>query len=161
MFAAAMTRSLRQACSVASRVHVAQASRPISVLANNHLMKSKKVESDEEFDQRYVDYLSRPDCDGWEIRKAMTDLNGEDLVPEPTIIIAAMHACRRNNDLALAIRILESIRDKCVPGKMRETIWPYVVQELTPVCTELGIPFPEEIGYDQPELWKKQTVRPL
>jgi len=161
MFAAAILRPLRQACSVASRVRVAQAPRPISVLANNRLMKEKMVETDEEFDQRYVDYLSRPDCDGWEIRKAMTDLNAEDLVPEPAIIIAAMHACRRNNDLALAIRILESIRDKCVPGKMRETIWPYVVQELTPTCKELGVPFPEEIGYDKPELWKEQIQRPL
>ena len=36
-------------------------------------------------------------------------LQGEDLVPEPKIIIAALHACRRVSDYALAIRYLEAI----------------------------------------------------
>jgi len=148
----AVARSLRQASAVASRVQVVQASRPISVLANNQLMSSKKQETDEEFDQRYVNYFSRPDIDGWEIRKGMTDLHAFDLVPEPAIIQAALHACRRVNDLGLAIRILEAMMDKCGPNKA--TIWPYLVQELKPTCAELGIPFPEEIGYDKPELWK-------
>lgn len=31
-------------------------------------------ESDEEFDARYEAYFSRPDIDGWEVRKAMNDL---------------------------------------------------------------------------------------
>lgn len=132
-----------------------QASRPISVLANNRLMGSKIDETPEEFDARFERFFNRPDIDGWEIRKGLTDLHGHDLVPEPTIIAAALRACRRVNDLALAIRILEAIRDKC--GGLRETIWPYVVQELTPTCEELGIPFPEDIGYDKPELWKEKV----
>ena len=32
------------------------------------------VESDEAFDARYENFFSRPDIDGWEIRKAMNDL---------------------------------------------------------------------------------------
>jgi len=148
----AVARSLRQAVTLASRVPMVQASRPISVLANNRLMASKVVETDEEFDQRYIDYFSRADIDGWEIRKGMTDLHAFDLVPEPAIISAALHACRRVNDLALAIRILEAVMDKC--GTKKDAIWPYLVQELKPTCQELGVPFPEEIGYDKPELWK-------
>merc|ERR1712127_974800 len=48
---------------------------------------SGKVETDEEFDKRYVDYFNRTDIDNWEIRKAMNDLTGEDLIPEPKIIV--------------------------------------------------------------------------
>lgn len=31
-------------------------------------------ETDEQFDARYVNYFNRPDIDGWEIRKAINDL---------------------------------------------------------------------------------------
>lgn len=34
-------------------------------------------ETDEEFDQRYVNFFNRNDIDHWEIRKAMNDLAGE------------------------------------------------------------------------------------
>lgn len=74
------------------------------------MSKHGKQESDEEFDSRYEAYFNRHDIDGWEIRKAMTDLTGMDLVPEPKIISAAMRACRRVNDFALAVRYLESIK---------------------------------------------------
>ena len=45
-------------------------------------------ETDAEFDARYEAFFNRPDIDGWEIRKAMGDLAGMDLVPEPTIVCA-------------------------------------------------------------------------
>ena len=35
---------------------------------------------------------------------------GEDVVPEPKIIIAAMKACRRLNDYAVAVRYLEAVK---------------------------------------------------
>jgi len=111
---------------------------------------SGKKESDAEFDARYVAYFSRADIDGWEVRKAMNDLTGEDLVPEPKIIIAAMQACRRINDFSLAVRYLESVQWKC--GSQKAKIWPYLLQEIQPTLTELGIPTPEEMGYDKPEL---------
>lgn len=38
-------------------------------------------ETDEEFDQRYVNFFNRNDIDHWEIRKAMNDLAGEFRVP--------------------------------------------------------------------------------
>lgn len=112
-------------------------------------MMSHKVESDEEFDARYENYFNRADIDGWEIRKAMNDLAGMDLVPEPKIIIASLKACRRVNDFALAVRWLETIRDK---GKSDKNIYPYILQEIRPTLDELGISTPEELGYDKPEL---------
>ncbi|XP_072938830.1 cytochrome c oxidase subunit 5A, mitochondrial [Epargyreus clarus] len=108
------------------------------------------VESDEEFDRRYEAFFNRKDIDGWEIRKGMNDLCGMDLVPDPTIIKAALHACRRVNDYALAVRFLEACKNKCGP-KVGE-IYPYIIQEIKPTLTELGIDTPEELGYDKPEL---------
>ncbi|KAL8570835.1 hypothetical protein ACOMHN_006984 [Nucella lapillus] len=112
-------------------------------------------ETDEAFDARYENYLSREDIDGWELRKAMNDLQGEDLVPEPKLIIAAMKACRRINDYALAVRYLEAVKDKC-GGRVNE-IWPYLKQEIKPSLDELGILTPEEMNYDKPELALKDV----
>lgn len=111
---------------------------------------SHSTETDAEFDARYEAYFNRSDIDGWEARKAMNDLLGMDLVPEPKIVIAALKACRRLNDFALALRWLEGIKDSC--GPHADQIWPYMVQEIRPTLSELGIETPEEIGYDQPEL---------
>lgn len=73
-----------------------------------------------------------------------------DLIPDPKIIKAAMHACRRVNDYAIAVRFLEAIKDKC--GPKVDVIYPYVIQEIKPTLEELGIDTPEELGYDKPEL---------
>lgn len=99
---------------------------------------------------RYEAYFNRKDIDGWEIRKALTDLQGMDLVPEPKIIIAALKACRRINDHALCIRVLESVKFKC--GSRVKEIYPYILQEIRPTLDELGISTPEELGWDKPEL---------
>lgn len=111
---------------------------------------SHSTESDAEFDARYEAYFNRPDIDGWEARKAMNDLIGMDLVPEPKIIVAGLKACRRLNDYALAIRWLEGCKDSC--GDKEKEIYPYLIQEITPTLKELGIETPEELGYGQPEL---------
>lgn len=73
-----------------------------------------------------------------------------DNVPEPVIICAALRACRRLNDFALAVRFLESVKDKA--GSQADKIYPYIIQEIRPTLDELGISTPEELGYDQPEL---------
>ncbi|KAL5003914.1 hypothetical protein ScPMuIL_017370 [Solemya velum] len=109
-----------------------------------------KQESDEDFDNRYEAYFNRPDIDGWELRKAMNDLQGMDMVPEPRIIIAALKACRKLNDFALAVRYLEAVQEKC--GSRKNEIWPYLEQEIRPTLDSLGILTPEEMGYGKPEL---------
>uniref|UniRef100_G1MTQ8 Cytochrome c oxidase subunit 5A, mitochondrial n=1 Tax=Meleagris gallopavo TaxID=9103 RepID=G1MTQ8_MELGA len=103
-------------------------------------------ESDEEFDARWVTYFNKPDIDAWELRKGVNTLVGYDLVPEPKIIDAALRACRRLNDFASAVRILEVVKDKAGPHK---EIYPYVIQELRPTLSELGISTPEELGLDK------------
>lgn len=106
--------------------------------------------SDEQMDKYYLDLFNRKDIDGWDLRQGLNELQGYDMVPEPVIIIAALKACRRVNDLSVAIRYLEALMFKC--GNQKDKIWPYLLQELKPTLTELGIPTLEEIGYDQPEL---------
>jgi len=111
---------------------------------------SAAADSDAEFDARYEAFFNRADIDGWEIRKGMTDLVAMDLVPDPTIVAAALRACRRVNDYALTTRIMEIVKIKCADKESE--IWPYMLQELKPTLEELGILTPEQMGYDQPEL---------
>ncbi|XP_061922790.1 cytochrome c oxidase subunit 5A, mitochondrial-like [Entelurus aequoreus] len=105
-----------------------------------------KVETEEEFDARWVTYFSKPDIDAWELRKGMNTLICYDLVPEAKILDSALRACRRLNDMASAIRILEAVKEKAGPHK---DIYPYLIQELKPTLAELGISTPEELGIDK------------
>ncbi|XP_030748347.1 cytochrome c oxidase subunit 5A, mitochondrial-like [Sitophilus oryzae] len=129
-------------------------SKPISC-GGIRCMSKENTETDAQFDQRYEKFFNNPDIDGWDIRRGVTDLWGHDLVPEPIILTAALKACRRVNDLALAIRILEALKDKC--GNKVDEIYPWYIQELRPTLTELGIPTPEELGYNKPEFALKDV----
>jgi len=106
-------------------------------------------ETDEEFDQRYLNYFNRPDIDGWELRKGINDMHNFDLVPEPKIMIAVLKACRRVNDHSLAVRYLEAVMRK---ANYKKNIVDYLMQEIRPTLNELGISTPAELGYDEPEL---------
>ncbi|GLH01338.1 hypothetical protein R5R35_006995 [Gryllus longicercus] len=133
---------------VVKGITIQSAARPLT--ASQRCMSKHSTETDQEFDQRYETFFNRPDIDGWEIRKAMNDLCGMDLVPEPKIINAALKACRRVSDFALAVRFLEAVKDRC--GAKVKEIYPYILQEIRPTLDELGINTPEELGYDKPEL---------
>lgn len=106
-------------------------------------------ETDEQLDQRYLNYFSRLDIDGWEIRKGINDMHGLDLVPEPKIIIEVLKACRRVNDHSLAVRYLEAVQRKAC---YKKNIVDYLMKEIRPTLNELGISTPEELGYHEPEL---------
>ncbi|XP_033097021.1 cytochrome c oxidase subunit 5A, mitochondrial-like [Anneissia japonica] len=109
---------------------------------------AKVEETDEQFDARWEAYFNRPEIDDWELRRGLNELHGHDLVPEPKILIAAFKACRRLNDNAMAIRILEAVKDKSGGHK---NIYPYILQEVRPTLDELGIETPEELGLDKPQ----------
>jgi len=106
---------------------------------------------DEKFVEKFVNYFDRPEIDGWEMRRAFQDLTDYDCAPDPEIVKAALRACRRLNDYALAIRLLEIVKLKC--GSYLKTIWPYMMQEIQPTLDELGIETLEQLGYDKPEQW--------
>ena len=90
----------------------------------------------------HLPLLIRPDIDGWELRRGLNELYGHDLVPEPKIIIAMLHACRRLNDYPMTVRILESVNDK---GAGSSEIYNYILNEIKPTMEELGISTPEEL----------------
>jgi len=104
---------------------------------------SKVEESDEAFDARWLAYFNQPDIDTWDLKRGLNELYGQDLVPEPKIIIAMLQAARRLNDIALAIRILEAIKSKAAGNR---EIYNYVMAEIKPTLDELGIRTPEELG---------------
>ncbi|XP_038003376.1 cytochrome c oxidase subunit 5A, mitochondrial [Motacilla alba alba] len=142
----AASASLLRRCAVSGlRAAVRRPAGPAAVLPARCYSHGSQ-ESDEEFDARWVTYFNKPDIDAWELRKGINTLVGYDLVPEPKIIDAALRACRRLNDFASAVRILEVVKDKAGPHK---EIYPYVIQELRPTLSELGISTPEELGLDK------------
>lgn len=107
------------------------------------LYSSKAEESDEDFDKRWEDYFNREDIDEWELRKGLNDLYGHDLVPEPKIVVAMIRAARRINNVAMAIRILEAIKQKAAGNR---EIYSYIIDEIRPTLEELGLDTPEELG---------------
>uniref|UniRef100_A0A8R1HXC8 Cytochrome c oxidase subunit 5A, mitochondrial n=1 Tax=Caenorhabditis japonica TaxID=281687 RepID=A0A8R1HXC8_CAEJA len=110
----------------------------------------------DKFDKHFIDYLSRPEIDGWEVRKAFTELHDYDVIPDPKVVEAGLRACRRVNDFALAVRFLEAIKIKCGTQKNRDTIYAYIVKQVEPVLKELGIDTPEQLGYNEPEFFIPQ-----
>uniref|UniRef100_A0A8C6E7N2 Cytochrome c oxidase subunit 5A, mitochondrial n=1 Tax=Moschus moschiferus TaxID=68415 RepID=A0A8C6E7N2_MOSMO len=136
MLGAAVRRCSAAAAAVARAsprglLHPSPAPGPAAAVQSLRCYSHGSHETDEEFDARWVTYFNKPDIDAWELRKGMNTLVGYDLVPEPKIIDAALRACRRLNDFASAVRILE------------------VVKELRPTLNELGISTPEELGLDK------------
>lgn len=122
-----------------------------SVALQSRLYSAKAEETDEQFDARWEAYFNKPDIDDWELRRGLNELHGHDLVPEPKIVIAALKACRRLNDSAMTVRVLEALKDKAGSHK---NIYPYILQEIRPTLDELGISTPEELGLDKPDASK-------
>lgn len=62
----------------------------------------------------------------------MNQLQQHDLIPDPKIVAAALRACRRINDYAVAVRFLEQVRIKCQSSKKHvEEVYPWIIQEVS------------------------------
>lgn len=134
-----------------SVVTLGHLSRPL--VASTQIRHSSQ-QTNEDFDNDWVDYFNGKDLDDWGLRRGLNELYGFDLVPEPKIISAALRACRRLDDSAMAVRILEAIKAKSVTDK---TIYPFILQEVRPTLDELGISTPEELGLDIPDPEKQRV----
>ena len=117
----------------------------MSYAVNSQLWKrySSKVETDEDFDNRWEEYFNKEDLDSWELKQGLNDLYGHDLVPEPRIVKAMLRAARRLDDLPMAVRILEAVKEKAAGD---EKIYSYIVGEIRPTLDDLGLKTPEELG---------------
>ena len=108
----------------------------LSLLKDSFWLKKKKKVN------FFVNFC-RPDIDAWELRNGLNELYGKDLVPEPKIVIAMLHACRRLDDFSMTVRILESVKAKSAGSS---EIYNYILKEVKPTIDELGLSTPEELG---------------
>ncbi|XP_065188568.1 cytochrome c oxidase subunit 5A, mitochondrial-like [Sycon ciliatum] len=101
----------------------------------------------EEFDQAFLTYFQHEDCDRFMCRKGIRMFFDCDVIPEPEILKAMLDCCRRNDDVTLAVRIMEVWRTKC--EHYGKDYWPYLYGEVAEYCEKLGIPTLEELGIEK------------
>ncbi|KAG1742690.1 COX5A-domain-containing protein [Suillus paluster] len=101
---------------------------------------SHSQETFEQFSERYVAFFQGAQ-DLFEVQRGLNNCFAHDLVPSPGVVEAALHAARRVNDYATAVRVFEGIREK-VENKQQYQAY---LDELKPVREELGIDTKEEL----------------
>lgn len=101
------------------------------------------VVSDEEKNAAWIAFFENPETDYIDYRCGLLDVWHEDDMAEPAVLQAALYACRRLNNLPLAIRTLEMIKIKC---GHRADVYDYLMQELKPTLDDLGLKTIEEYG---------------
>ncbi|KAF2721143.1 COX5A-domain-containing protein [Polychaeton citri CBS 116435] len=101
-------------------------------------------ESFEEFTARYEKEFEQVQ-DVFELQRNLNNAFAYDLVPSPSVIIAALKAARRVNDYPTAVRIFEGIKAKVEnQGQYDE-----YVKELQSVREDLGINLKEQLYPEQ------------
>ncbi|KJX97108.1 unnamed protein product [Zymoseptoria tritici ST99CH_1A5] len=97
-------------------------------------------ESFEEFTARYEKEFESVQ-DVFELQRNLNNAFAYDLVPSPSVIIAALRAARRVNDYPTAVRVFEGIKAKV------ENVGQYeeYVKELEGIRLELGINLKENM----------------
>ncbi|KAF2754785.1 COX5A-domain-containing protein [Pseudovirgaria hyperparasitica] len=107
------------------------------------LSDSHGEETFEEFTARYEKEFENV-TDVFELQRNLNNAFAYDLVPSPTVLIAALRAARRINDFPTAIRVFEGIKAKVEnPSQYEEYL-----KELEPIREELGVPLREDIYPD-------------
>ncbi|KJR81128.1 cytochrome c oxidase subunit 5a [Sporothrix schenckii 1099-18] len=79
--------------------------------------------------------------DVFELQRNLNNAFAYDLVPSPSVLIAALKAARRVNDYPTAVRVFEGIKAK-VENKGQ---YQQYLEELKPLKEELGIVLKEEL----------------
>ncbi|CAK4016931.1 Cytochrome c oxidase subunit 6, mitochondrial [Lecanosticta acicola] len=97
-------------------------------------------ESFEEFTARYEKEFEQVQ-DVFELQRNLNNAFAYDLVPSPSVIIAALKAARRVNDFPTAVRIFEGIKAK-VENKGQ---YDEYLQELQGIREELGVNLKENL----------------
>lgn len=95
-------------------------------------------ESFEEFTARYEKEFEQVH-DVFELQRNLNNAFAYDLVPSPSVIIAALRAARRVNDFPTAVRVFEGIKAK-VENKGQ---YDEYLKELNGIREELGISLKE------------------
>ncbi|MCJ1420041.1 Cytochrome c oxidase subunit 6 [Xylographa parallela] len=82
--------------------------------------------------------------DVFELQRNLNNAFAYDLVPSPSVIIAALKAARRVNDFPTAVRIFEGIKAK-VENKGQ---YDEYLRDLKPIRDELGVNLKEDLYPD-------------
>ncbi|CAD6500219.1 BgTH12-07402 [Blumeria graminis f. sp. triticale] len=101
---------------------------------------SDKEETFEEFTARFEKEFEKVQ-DVFDLQRNLNNAFAYDLVPSPTVIVAALRAARRVNDFPTAVRIFEGIKAK-VENKQQ---YEQYLEELKPLREELSIPLREDL----------------
>ncbi|TGZ79475.1 cytochrome c oxidase [Ascodesmis nigricans] len=105
-------------------------------------------ETFEEFTARYEKEFDNVQ-DVFELQRNLNNAFAYDLVPSPSVIVAALKAARRVNDFPTAVRIFEGVRAKVE----NEQQYSQYLDELKDVREELGVALLEDL---YPELVLKK-----
>ncbi|EDN96470.1 hypothetical protein SS1G_01396 [Sclerotinia sclerotiorum 1980 UF-70] len=97
-------------------------------------------ESFEEFTARYEKEFDQVQ-DVFELQRNLNNAFAYDLVPSPSVVIAALKAARRVNDFPTAVRIFEGIKAK-VENRGQ---YDQYLEELKPLREELGVSLKEDL----------------
>ena len=79
--------------------------------------------------------------DVFELQRNLNNAFAYDLVPSPSVIIAALKAARRVNDFPTAVRVFEGLKSK-VENKGQ---YEQYLEELKSLREELGVPLKEDL----------------
>ncbi|KKA27062.1 hypothetical protein TD95_002461 [Thielaviopsis punctulata] len=97
-------------------------------------------ETFEEFTARYEKEFEAVQ-DVFELQRNLNNAFAYDLVPAPSVVIAALKAARRVNDFATAVRVFEAIKAKVENQSQYEAY----LTELKPIREELGVQLKEDL----------------
>ncbi|KAK7954343.1 cytochrome c oxidase subunit Va [Apiospora saccharicola] len=97
-------------------------------------------ETFEEFTSRYEKEFDGVQ-DVFELQRNLNNAFAYDLVPSPSVVVAALKAARRVNDYPTAVRIFEGIKAK-VENKGQ---YEQYLEELKPLREELGVLLKEDL----------------
>ncbi|KKY28438.1 putative cytochrome c oxidase subunit va [Phaeomoniella chlamydospora] len=151
--ASSPSRLLRPSiCKAASRAPTVTSTHQLaSAFSTSSVRKSAGEHSEETFEEFSARYEKEFETvqDVFELQRNLNNAFAYDLVPAPSVIIAALKAARRVNDYPTAVRVFEGIKEKVE----NQTQYEEYLQELKPVREELGINLKEDLypeGSDSP-----------
>jgi cytochrome c oxidase subunit 5a len=101
---------------------------------------ARHEETYEEFNARYTAVFESVE-DLFELQRNLNNCFAYDLTPSVETVAAALRACRRVDDFATAVRVLEAVKEKTNAQQ-----YAAYLEALKPVKEELSIPTKEELG---------------
>ncbi|RDL36390.1 putative cytochrome-c oxidase chain VI [Venustampulla echinocandica] len=115
-----------------------------SSFSTTSIRRSDNEETFEEFTARFEKEFEQVN-DVFELQRNLNNAFAYDLVPSPSVLVAALKAARRVNDFPTAVRIFEGIKAK-VENRGQ---YDQYLEELKPLREELGISLKEDL-YPEP-----------